>query len=102
MKRIYIKEDTSIDWRSDYDVYAISTFDKLFHRKSDICGNDNLVINLNENFCNTHVVERIDEEEVSDIIQNIEFSSNNTIEFLLYSQFNRLVGFVEKYDGFGL
>ena len=100
MKKIYLNEDTSINWFTKYGVYALDVLDmttKKFEKSSDICADDNLVINIIDDI-NNRVAE---EDNISKQIQQIEFESYNRIEFLLYYN-NILVGYVEKIDGFGL
>lgn len=97
MKKIYIKEDTSINWFNKYHVHALNMTTKNFDAVNDICGDDNLLINIIDDINNC--VE--EEENISKQIQEIELSSYNTVEFLLYYNYI-LVGYVEKIDGFGL
>ena len=70
---------------------------KTFDAVNDICGDDNLVINIINDF-NDCVEE---EKNISKQIQRIEFDGYSRIEFLLYYNYI-LVGYVEKIDGFGL
>ena len=70
---------------------------KTFYAVNDICGDDNLVINIINDF-NDCVEE---EKNISKQIQQIEFDGYSRIEFLLYYNYI-LVGYVEKIDGFGL
>lgn len=97
MKKIYIKEDTSINWFFEYHVHALNMTTKQFDEVNDICGDDNLVINIIDDI-NNYVEE---EENISKQIEEIELNSYNTIEFLLYYNYI-LVGYVEKIDVFGL
>lgn len=97
MKKIYIKEDTSINWFNEYHVHALNMTTKTFDVVNDICGDDNLLINI-INDLNDCVEE---EKNISKQIQEIESTSCNTIEFLLYYK-HFLVGYVEKIDVFGL
>lgn len=97
MKKIYIKEDTSIFWFNEYHVRALNMTTKTFDAVNDICGDDNLVINIINDF-NDCVEE---EKNISKQIQQIEFDGYSRIEFLLYYNYI-LVGYVEKIDGFGL
>lgn len=97
MKKIYIKEDTSIFWFNEYPVRALNMTTKTFDAVNDICGDDNLLINIINDF-NDCVEE---EKNISKQIQEIEQTSYNTIEFLLYYNYI-LVGYVEKIDVFGL
>jgi len=91
MKKIYIKEDTSIDWNI-YGVHALDMTSKKFERYCDICGDDNLVINIIDDISNNCVKE---EDNISKQIQQIEFDGYSRIEFLLYYNYI-LVGYVKK------
>lgn len=96
MKKIYIKEDTSVNWIAKYGVHALDMTSKKFERSSDICGDDNLVINIIDD-----INKCVEEDNISKQIQQIEFDGYSKIEFLLFYNYS-LVGYVEKIDGFGL
>ena len=97
-KVIYLTEDTTINWRRDYNVHALNLDTKLFEETNEICGDDDLVIHMLDDITN---VNEEQEEIFTSEIKKIEYDGYSSIEFLLYYQY-RLVGYVEKVDTFGL
>ena len=102
MQKIYIKEDTSIDWYKDYHVRAINLQTKLFDKRNDFCADDNVVINIDEDYLANPVTTEWDETAISEKLQENDMFSNTVIIFVLYSPDMRLVGYVEEFDDFGL
>ena len=99
MRKIYIKEDTSVNWMMQYNVHALNMSTKQFENVNEFCGDDNIVINILED--NNYFGYYINQDEITKEIQKIEFDGYNRIEFLLFYNYS-LVGYVEKIDGFGL
>ena len=102
MKKIYIKEDTSIDWYKDYHVCALNLQTKEFDKANDFCADDNVVINIDEDYLANPMTDEWDTTTIREKLDEFDYLSNTVLIFILYSPDNRLVGYIEEFDDFGL
>lgn len=104
MKTIPINQDTTIDWYKDYRVRAVNLETKEFDKVNEFCGDDNIVIHIDEDYLANPFTEEWDTTAIREKLQEDDmFPNSDIIIFVLYSPEDlRLVGYVEQLDTFGL
>ena len=96
MKRIELTPNTTINWKRDFNVKALSTYDMTFNPINEIEDDEELVLFIDEEFYNTHVTTNLNEEEISKEYKNSHYNYPSGIVFALYANNDVLVGFVRK------
>ena len=92
MKTIEIKEDKSVNWRRDYNVMALNLTDMVFEETSDFCGDDGIVILVEDNPTKEW---EVDENEWSWKVRQYRSVNIVSPEYALYTLgTNKLCGYV--------
>lgn len=96
MKRIELTPNTTIDWKREFNVKALSIWDMTFNPINEIDEDEELIMFIDEEFYNTHLTTNLNEKEISKEYRNSNYNYPSGIVFTLYANNDVLVGFVRK------